>query len=329
MKRLTRQLLDKSQEAMIMALEIYNKPTVKYRIEGFCFFFTNAWELLLKAKILEDTKKESAIYYKKVRNQKKRSLSLRDALKNVIPKEDDPVRRNIEEIARIRDEATHLIIRELESVYTGLFQAGVFNYVRKLEEWFDVSLSDKISPAMLTLVFDVRQIDPAVIQKAYGKEILKFLETEEERLNAAEKELGDTRFRIPIEYHLVLTKKPKEADIVLSSGRNGEISGLILEVPKDIEKTHPYLQKDVMAKVKEQFDDSIIFNQYDFQAILYKYKIKGNRKYHYELIKPKIHKYSQDLVDFIVEKIKKDPDVLRRARESYRIWLKKRRRVYD
>jgi len=65
MKRLTRQLLDKSQEAFILALEIYNKPTIKYRIEGFCLFFSNAWELLLKAKILEDEEKETAIYYKK------------------------------------------------------------------------------------------------------------------------------------------------------------------------------------------------------------------------------------------------------------------------
>ena len=37
-------LLEKSVEAFIMGLEIYNKPTLKYRLEGFSFFICNAWE---------------------------------------------------------------------------------------------------------------------------------------------------------------------------------------------------------------------------------------------------------------------------------------------
>ena len=44
-------LLEKSVEAFIMGLEIYNKPTLKYRLEGFSFFICNAWELMLKAKL--------------------------------------------------------------------------------------------------------------------------------------------------------------------------------------------------------------------------------------------------------------------------------------
>lgn len=39
---LTEKLLDKSKEAFTMAIEIYNKPTIKYRIEGFSFFICNA-----------------------------------------------------------------------------------------------------------------------------------------------------------------------------------------------------------------------------------------------------------------------------------------------
>lgn len=32
-------MLDKSEEAFLMAIEIYNKPTIKYRLEGFAFFY--------------------------------------------------------------------------------------------------------------------------------------------------------------------------------------------------------------------------------------------------------------------------------------------------
>ena len=37
-------MLEKSEEAFLMAIEIYNKPTINYRIEGFSFFICNAWD---------------------------------------------------------------------------------------------------------------------------------------------------------------------------------------------------------------------------------------------------------------------------------------------
>ncbi len=43
-------LLDKSVQAAISAIEIYNKPDFKYREESFSILMVNAWELLLKAK---------------------------------------------------------------------------------------------------------------------------------------------------------------------------------------------------------------------------------------------------------------------------------------
>ena len=48
----TEKLIEKSKEAFLMAIEIYNKPSIKYRVEGFSFFICNAWELMLKSKLL-------------------------------------------------------------------------------------------------------------------------------------------------------------------------------------------------------------------------------------------------------------------------------------
>jgi len=47
-------LLDKSIQSAISAIEIYNKPDFKYREESFSILIINAWELLFKAKILQD-----------------------------------------------------------------------------------------------------------------------------------------------------------------------------------------------------------------------------------------------------------------------------------
>ena len=57
-----KQLIDKAKEAFVLAIEIYNKPSIKYRLEGFSFFICNAWELMLKAYMI-DKLGEKAIYF--------------------------------------------------------------------------------------------------------------------------------------------------------------------------------------------------------------------------------------------------------------------------
>lgn len=49
-------LLEKSVHAALSAIEIYNKPDFKYRVESFSILMVNAWELLLKARILQESK---------------------------------------------------------------------------------------------------------------------------------------------------------------------------------------------------------------------------------------------------------------------------------
>ena len=84
-------LLEKSKEAFIMSVEIYNKPTIKYRVEGFSFFICNAWELMLKAHIIKKFGGDK-IYYKDKPN---RTISLSDCVKEVFTNNKDPLRINL------------------------------------------------------------------------------------------------------------------------------------------------------------------------------------------------------------------------------------------
>lgn len=70
-------MIEKSQEAFLLAIEIYNKPTIKYRLEGFAFFICNAWELLLKSYILKNNDMDS-LYFK---NKPERTIGLSDCIK--------------------------------------------------------------------------------------------------------------------------------------------------------------------------------------------------------------------------------------------------------
>ena len=75
-----KKLIEKSQEAFVMAIEIYNKPTIKYRVEGFSFFICNAWELMLKAYLISKYGEDS-IYYKDNPN---RTITLENCLQKII-----------------------------------------------------------------------------------------------------------------------------------------------------------------------------------------------------------------------------------------------------
>jgi hypothetical protein len=56
-------LLQNAEAALISAIEIYNKPTFAYREETFAILALNAWELLLKAKLLEIKENKSSCLY--------------------------------------------------------------------------------------------------------------------------------------------------------------------------------------------------------------------------------------------------------------------------
>jgi len=72
-------LLEKAKEAFLLSIEIYNKPTIKYRVEGFTFFICNAWELMLKSYLIKRDGEES-IFYK---DNKERSISLEVCIKTL------------------------------------------------------------------------------------------------------------------------------------------------------------------------------------------------------------------------------------------------------
>ncbi len=324
MNRLTKQLLVKSQEAFLLSLEVYNKPTIQYRLESFCFFFSNAWELLLKSHILEGTKTEKSIFYPKEKGKLRKSISLRDALKRVITNDKDPIRKNVETIADLRDSATHLVICELESIYVGLFQAGVLNYIEKLKEWFGIEIVRKISPAMLSLIFDVAAADPVIVKKKYGKEVADFFVTKAREVEDNISNARDKKYCISIEYKLALVKNPKDADITLSAGKDGKFTGTIIEIPKDPSLTHPFRQIDCIKQIKEKIGENVVFNSYDFHAILHKEKLKGNSKYHYCYKAFGNNSYSPELIEFMIKKINANKNYLIEARAWFKVYFLKK-----
>jgi len=321
-------LLDKSVEAYILSLETINRLSIQYRVETFTYLICNAWELLLKARILDQTKQKNSIYNPTQKGEKQRTLALRDCLKKEFPNEHEPVRRNIERIADLRDEAVHLVISDVPKDVLGLFQACVLNYHKHLFGWFDVSLADRVSPGMMSIVYDFspEEVDlkSPVMRKRLGKDAADYLTEYQARLQQDVEELGNpSTFSIGIEYSLALTKKPADADITLSSGTSGANTKLV-EVPKDPSKTHPQRQTEVIAKVNAALGGSKIINPHDIQCVVKVYGIKKRSDFFYQgSVSGNPGQYSDKFIGWLVQHFNNDNDFFLKVRQKEKAMRKK------
>jgi len=314
-------LVDKSVEAYIHALETINRLSIKYRLETFCYLICNAWELLLKAKILEDTGKQNSIYYKKKRGLPKRSLSLRDCLEKIIPEQESPERRNIERIADLRDETVHLVFSQIPREVLCLFQASVINYHNRLNGWFGVSLSDRVPVGMMSLVYDLRpeqsDLTDKRLRRELGRDTAEFLTRYCSQIKQEFDSLQrPSQFSIGIEYRLVLTKNQNDADIVLSTGTERSDFVRIIQVPKDPSKSHPFRQKEVIEQMKTRVV-GLQINQHAIQCVSKVYGIKKRSEYFYKgRIKGSPPQYSPAFIDWLVHQYSKDKAFFTKAKSK-------------
>ncbi|TME10502.1 MAG: DUF3644 domain-containing protein [Chloroflexi bacterium] len=113
MPQIYEKLVDNSLAAALSSIEIYNKPDFKYREEIFTILIINAWELLMKAKILLDANDDvTSLYvldrqggYKQTRNGTPLTIEITGAINQVglAP----VVAENIKFLVEIRDTAIH------------------------------------------------------------------------------------------------------------------------------------------------------------------------------------------------------------------------------
>lgn len=307
MTRLERNLRENSIEAFVLALEVINKISLSYRIESFIILFCNAWELLIKAKLLKDKRK---IFYRKQKNQLKRSLSLDDCLSRVFTAENDPVRLNIKKIQELRDHATHLVIPFIPLDAMGLFQAGVINYTKKLTEWLGVDITRRVPLGMMALVYDIdpslHAFDTPLIKRKLPNDTLQWWKLFQASVRDQAESLaaGREKFYIPINLKLAIVKNPNKADIVLNSGTVGE-SACIVEVAKDSDNTHPHRQKDVVRLVNQRSSHEKQIGPYDIVCVRRKFKIDENKKFYYKS-KFASPQYSDTFVDWLIEQYESD-----------------------
>ncbi len=285
-------LLNKSEEAYLMSIEIINKPTINYRAEGFCFFICNAWELLLKAYLILKAKDINIINYKDDSN---RTIGLDECVEKIFTSTTDKTKNNISFIRNIRNKATHLILPEYDYLLSSAFQRCLTNYNKFFKKQFpNYNLNDKITPYIALVNPGNNEDVSSLVLNPANLLLLNKLKAE---LNSDES-LGQT-------LRLISTKKESEADLKYTIVKDSKDLATIINVPKNIETTHPYTTTEVVKKIKETLELSLGpnhgFTSNKFQDICKRKKIKSNQDYCYlfEYSKSKIYKYSDTAIEYI------------------------------
>lgn len=196
---LHQRFVDKADAAITAAVEVYNKPSFAYREETFAILALNAWELLLKAKVLKDADsdvralrvyeprdlkgggKSNKLYAKRNRTGNFHSISFFESAKRLSASGTLPgeVFANLDALVAIRDNSVHYVTpsAKLARQAQELAAASIKNFVLLDKQWFGRDLSRALNLILpLSFVPGTDQIG-SVVTTADESRLIQYLES--------------------------------------------------------------------------------------------------------------------------------------------------------
>lgn len=280
MKARYRYLLENSISVIFSAIEIYNKPDFRYRNEIFVVLTVNAWELLLKSKILKDNNgKLNSLYIKKAdgtfalnRNKTKKTIDIFSAIN--LNKLDTNLKRNLKEFIRIRDNAIHFYNKEkLNYLIFTLGVANLKNYQKLVKKWYNKDLSE--------YNFYILPLSYAYSFKAYSKsELKKEPKTIKNLINSIQyhqenQTKSEYEFICETEVNLKPAKKVTENTDTKISIKNTNKNSLFY-ADKRLTGRYPLTYTELLNEIKKTIPTA---SPQDLKKLIKENKIKGNDKY--------------------------------------------------
>ena len=271
------QVLEQSVAAAVSAIEVYNKPDFKYRSETFSILMTNAWELLLKARILKDHKNDlrsiqirekrrlkdgslsKKLYVRKTRSNNPATLSIGKAINKILefgPSAlDQRVIENLNLLIEVRDNSIHLINKDpgLQTRLQDIGTATLKNYIQLVQEWFDYDLSQYNFYLMPLSFFHEADIIESFSIKSYNQQtrnLLKYLESIEENHPSEAENPYNATLRIETKF------LRSYSDGVIKVHPTADPSAPKVQISEeDALKKYPFDHPNLTAKLRKRYTD--------------------------------------------------------------------------
>lgn len=271
-------LAQKSVQAAIAAIEIYNKPNFSYREEAFALLMTNAWELLVKAKWLLDHQdaldslyvlvddKKGGVSPRLNRSGNPLSMGLTHLAARLRDDVDSGLERachdNILALVEIRDNAVHFVNKDL---YLGrrvleIGTASLRNYLHLASEWFQLDFSTYNFFLMPLSFYHGFEAAEPVARAAYPEQVRKLLEY----LDALEKteeeeDDGTQHVALRIETKFVRAKDDTALAFQWTDDPNAPTIAIREE---DFLKNYPLTYRKLTDTIKRRYSDFLENNEY-------------------------------------------------------------------
>lgn len=293
-------LKEKSFEQFLLAIEIYNRPSLKNKIEVFSILLICSWELLLKAKLIKDSDNIDSIFDKEGKTKKISKL-----ISTIFKDKDNAIRCNLNEIIEIRNNSIHLFIENFRSEISRYFQSAIINYIDFYEQFFDKIPLRNETKGMFSIVIDQNDLNDVFFLGDKNENIKKLILETENKLHQYEN-CENYRVMVDINYSVYKTKD-KDADIYVKYTNKGTNIKEV-KVPEDPNNIFTFkfgeVIKEINKKLKKNKNNNINkiqINQSNLIAIINLKKIKDNKKYTFTF--ENTSKYSYELIKYIVNQI--------------------------
>ena len=266
---------------MLSAIEIYNKPDFKYREETFSVLCINAWELLLKAKLLNlASNKITALYAMEYRTLKtgvkstiKRpktnrsgnplSINLFEAYRVITEdygvKLDRVINDNLVSLTEIRDNSIHFVNDDLllSLKVQELGTASLQNYLHLVNDWFGDVLSGYNFYLMPLSFFRDFNDAPGVALNKNEKKVLEYLNKSEAEYD--EQDIGDYNLTLRIDLKFQKVKSNAGVPVQITNDPNATTVRLLEE---DISEKYPWDYTILTTRLTKRYSDFKVNSKY-------------------------------------------------------------------
>lgn len=300
--------LVRAREAMILAVELFNTPRIRFKAGVFAMLANVSWTYLLHE------------FYERrgVELVDEKGYSL--LLSQMVERHDCPVsaacRRNLEALKKIRDVVEHLTIGPFDKKWLTIFQATCLNFEKYLTEWFGqrLTLGHDLGFALQFARLSVNEL-ASLQQYALPPHIAALDAGLNENLTAEEADNIEYQFKVV--YTLTGASKSQShfQFIQPDSAEGAEIQNVLIKF-KPADELYPLRPMDVVREVRKQLGRPFTSDKHQKAWKLYKARPRNgakdpaatNRKYCIYHVAHNDYTYSYEWVAFLAGTLKDDAE---------------------
>ena len=280
------ELITKSREAMLSAVQIYNNPQITFKSETYISLAIIAWTYLLHAYYANSgidyryyEKHGKRKFYDKTKYGAYKHWELERCLNNKANPIDDESTNNLKFLIGIRHEIEHQMTNQIDDSISAKIQACSINYNYYIKTLFgeEYGLDNQLSLAIQFSPITPEQKDTMLNNHKMISNVKSFISEFEESLS--DNDVGSARYAYRLLFTPLTANRKGQADQVIEFIKSGT------EGSESLNKAYTYIKETEKVKYTGKQIVEMMHNKgYEWFTInkmtdYWKYVLKGREKY--------------------------------------------------